>query len=116
MKLEITLTTDEWAALRSVPGASQQQRMKWLVKFWQAVCDEKSAREAKEAQSVHPGAALNAVFAQAAADGILPATIEDATARPAHWQEQIEQLPGYVAMVAPIVEVSREELAKEYPE
>ncbi len=37
MKLEVTLTSDEYAALSEVPGRSAPQRMRWLIKFWAAV-------------------------------------------------------------------------------
>lgn len=41
MKLEVTLTSDEYSALSKAPGRSSPQRMRWLVKFWQAVCEER---------------------------------------------------------------------------
>jgi hypothetical protein len=46
MKFEVTLTTDEFAALSKAPGRSAQQRMRWLVKFWQAVCEERESKAA----------------------------------------------------------------------
>lgn len=51
MKVEATLTSDEYAALQKAPGRSTPQRIKWLVKFWQAVCAEHEAQE-KAAKAV----------------------------------------------------------------
>jgi hypothetical protein len=51
LRFEVTLTTDEYAALRKVPGGSAQQRLRNLVKFWMAVCDEKTARDAVKARA-----------------------------------------------------------------
>jgi hypothetical protein len=52
MKVEVTLTSDEYAALATAPGRSAQQRLKWLVKFWQATSEEHAKRTAAEAEVV----------------------------------------------------------------
>lgn len=45
------LSKDEHAALQKAPGLSDKQRMRWLVKFFQATLEEKQMRDirAKEA-------------------------------------------------------------------
>lgn len=45
MKVEVTLTSDEYKALSTAPGRSAQQRLRWLVKFWGAVCDERESKQ-----------------------------------------------------------------------
>lgn len=54
MKVEVTLTSDEYAALSTAPGKSAPQRLKFLVKFWQATKAEHDKRVADEAAVVTP--------------------------------------------------------------
>ena len=51
MKVQTTLTSDEYEALSKAPGGSAPLRLKWLVRFWQAVL-QKRAAEAAEAVPV----------------------------------------------------------------
>ncbi len=57
MKIEVTLTPEQAAALRSVPGASAQQRIRTLIRFWQAVEEESEKRTAKDAPKAPDGPA-----------------------------------------------------------
>jgi hypothetical protein len=48
MKVEVSLTSDEYEALSKAPGRSAPQRLRWLCKFWMAVCEEKARRDETE--------------------------------------------------------------------
>lgn len=61
MKFEVTLTTDEYAALSKVPGRSAQQRIRWIVKFWQAVVEEKAKSEKPKLELVQDNGSSIAV-------------------------------------------------------
>lgn len=54
MMVMTTLDPDEMAALQRVPGHSDRQRLRWLVKFWQATIAEKDKREAAERKAAEP--------------------------------------------------------------
>lgn len=51
MMVMTTLDKSEHEALRKAPGSSDRQRLRFLVKFWQAVCNEKATREKAEADA-----------------------------------------------------------------
>lgn len=44
MKVEVTLTSDEYAALSTAPGRSAPQRLRWLIRFWAATKAEHDKR------------------------------------------------------------------------